>query len=714
MDIDDNKDCRILVSDDDPRLATSLQSLLSLHGHQVDIALGGQQAINLLKNGHYDILLLDLMMPDVNGHDVLRFMQDAAISTMAIVVSGETSINDISSALRNGAHDYLKKPYVPEELMTTISNAIRKKRLEDANKVMQSRLNRSEKLHRFLVNSSPDIIFILDEKGCFSFINNKIERLLHFNRNELLGRHFTTVVENEDLEKANYFFEHIHAPNDTHRSINIALKSHNGHHKKRHFELSMWPINESTELSNDTTYRYQIYGTAHDISEQIEAEEFINFQAYHDILTRLPNRSLFKDRLSVAITQAHRNSQKLAVMFIDLDRFKVINDSLGHTMGDRLLQAVSQRLLSCIRKGDTLSRFGGDEFTLLLPDVHGEEAAIHIAEKILDSVKEPFNIASHEIYVGASIGIAIFPDAGDNLDALIKNADIAMYRIKNSGKDGYQVFCQEMNSSLTQRHLLEQDLRKALQNGELEICYQPLIDAETELLHGVEALIRWNHPKHGRMSPAEFIPIAEDSRLIIEIDRHTLKKACGHITDLHKKGHTDLKLSVNLSPLMVEREDFVDHILGTLQATEFPPQCLELEITEGLLLSDRRDIVEKLVQLTETGISLAIDDFGTGYSSLSYLHKFPISTLKIDRSFIHSLRSNSEEACIVNAIVSMAHGLKMKIIAEGVEHISQLTYLKSLGCNIVQGYLFGEATSLDDLIRRYPLKQHSVSNLAAS
>jgi diguanylate cyclase (GGDEF)-like protein len=401
-------------------------------------------------------------------------------------------------------------------------------------------------------------------------------------------------------------------------------------------------------------------------------------------------------------------------MFIDLDRFKVINDSLGHTMGDRLLQAVSQRLLSCIRKGDTLSRFGGDEFTLLLPDVHGEEAAIHIAEKILDSVKEPFNIASHEIYVGASIGIAIFPDAGDNLDALIKNADIAMYRIKNSGKDGYQVFCQEMNSSLTQRHLLEQDLRKALQNGELEICYQPLIDAETELLHGVEALIRWNHPKHGRMSPAEFIPIAEDSRLIIEIDRHTLKKACGHITDLHKKGHTDLKLSVNLSPLMVEREDFVDHILGTLQATEFPPQCLELEITEGLLLSDRRDIVEKLVQLTETGISLAIDDFGTGYSSLSYLHKFPISTLKIDRSFIHSLRSNSEEACIVNAIVSMAHGLKMKIIAEGVEHISQLTYLKSLGCNIVQGYLFGEATSLDDLIRRYPLKQHSVSNLAAS
>ncbi len=705
---DTSKDCRILVVDDDRRLALSMQSLLKLHGLYADVAFGGQAAIEQLSSNHYDILLLDLAMPQVDGHAVLKHMQENALSTLAIVVSGETSIDDISRALRRGAHDYIKKPYVPEELLTTISNAIRKKRLEDANKLMQTRLNRSEKLHRFLVNSSPDIIFILDEKGCFSFVNNKIEALLKFGRAEMLGRHFTTIVEDDELEKARYFIDHVHSPNNSNRCINIALKVKDGATRKRHFELTMWSINESTELNSEARHRYEVYGTARDISEQIEAEDFINFQAYHDILTRLPNRSLFKDRLSVAITQATRNNEKLAVMFIDLDRFKIINDSLGHTMGDRLLQAVSQRLLACVRKGDTLSRFGGDEFTLLLLNIHNEDAAVQVAEKILESIKEPFVIAGHEIYIGASIGIAVFPDAGDNLDSLIKNADIAMYRIKNSGKDGSQVFSEEMNSTLTQRHSLEQDLRKALQNNELDICYQPLVDTDTARLHGVEALIRWNHPRYGRLAPAEFIPIAEDSRLIVEIDRHTLHQACQQIVDLHKRGHPALKLSVNLSPIMVEREDFVEHILGTLRETHFPADCLELEITEGLLLSDRRDIVDKLVQLTEAGISLAIDDFGTGFSSLSYLHKFPISTLKIDRSFIHSLSSNSEEACIVNAIVLMAHGLKMKIVAEGVEHDSQLRYLRSLGCNIVQGFLFGAAGSLEELIKRYPLEREPV------
>lgn len=703
----DERPGRVLVVDDDQRLAESLHDLLSLHGLTVDLVFGGQAAINRLRSVSYDVVLLDLVMPEVDGHQVLQFIQSAGIKTLAIVVSGESAVDHVSRALRQGAHDYIKKPYVADELMTTVSNAIRKKRLEDSHQDMQRRLSRSERLHRFLVNNSPDIIFILDQQGCFSFINSKVESLLGYRRSDLLGTHITSIVDAEDQEKARYFFEHAHTTNNSERAVNMALvsrASNASESRKRHFELTMSTISDDV-LEADVGHRYEIYGTARDISDQIEAEEFINFQAYHDILTRLPNRSLFKDRLSVAITQAHRNQEKLAVMFIDLDRFKVINDSLGHTMGDRLLQSVSQRLLSCVRKGDTLSRFGGDEFTLLLPDIKNDATALQVAEKMLESIKSPFDIAGHEIYIGASIGIAVYPDAGDDIEALIKNADIAMYRIKSTGKNGSILFNAEMNGSVTRRHSLEQDLRKALQNNELEICYQPLVDTVNTNLYGVEALIRWNHPRYGRLSPAEFIPIAEDSRLIVEIDRQTMREACLHVGALHQKGHPELSLSINLSPVMVEREDFVQHIFDTLQATGFPPQKLQLEITEGLLLNDRKDIVEKLLQLTRSGINLAIDDFGTGFSSLSYLHKFPINTLKIDRSFVQKLHSESEDACIVSAIVSMAQGLRMNIVAEGVEHMFQFNYLRSLGCNIVQGYLFGEATSLNDVVVRYPYGQ---------
>lgn len=710
---DNTKLGRVLIVDDDQRLAESLHSLLALHGYSVDLVFGGQAAIHRLGTANYDVVLLDLVMPEVDGHQVLRYMQSASIRALTIVVSGESAVDHVSRALRQGAHDYIKKPYVADELITTVNNAVRKKRLEDSHDEMQGRLAKSERLHRFLVNNSPDIIFILDQNGCFSFINNKVESLLGCRRSDLLGKHVTTIVDAEDQEKARYFFEHAHTSNDSEKAINMVLVSQSANvseSRKRHFELTMSTISDDDVLDAEGAHRYEIYGTARDISDQIEAEEFINFQAYHDILTRLPNRSLFKDRLSVAITQAHRNQEKLAVMFIDLDRFKVINDSLGHTMGDRLLQSVSQRLLSCVRKGDTLSRFGGDEFTLLLPDVKNESTALQVAEKMLESIKAPFDIAGHEIYIGASIGIAVYPDAGDDIEALIKNADIAMYRIKSSGKNGSILFNAEMNGSVTRRHSLEQDLRKAMQNNELEICYQPLVDTVNTNLYGVEALIRWNHPRYGRLSPAEFIPIAEDSRLIVEIDRQTMREACLHVGALHQKGHPDLGLSINLSPVMVEREDFVQQIFDTLQETAFPHKKLQLEITEGLLLNDRKDIVDKLLQLTRSGINLAIDDFGTGFSSLSYLHKFPINTLKIDRSFVQKLHNESEDACIVSAIVSMAQGLKMNIVAEGVEHMFQFNYLRSLGCNIVQGYLFGEATSLADVVVRYPYGKRLVTN----
>lgn len=687
---------RILLADDDPRLLDSLHGLLKLYGHTVEIALGGKEAIAKLNQQHYDLLLLDLRMPEISGHDVMQYMAEHSIGTMTVVVSGETSIDDISRALRNGAYDYLKKPYVPEELLATVNNAVTKKRLEDANRAMEARLNRSEKLHRCIVNNSPDIIYILDEQGCFSFLNSKIEQLLGYDRNELFGLPITSIIDDDDQEKARYFFEQAARSQRDSRSIEIALRSREPGQSKRYFELAVWPVNDAEDNPN-LSQRYRVYGTARDITDRMEAEAFINFQAYHDLLTRLPNRSLFKDRLNVALTQAARNNQRVAVMFIDLDRFKLINDSLGHTMGDRLLQVVSQRLLGCIRKGDTLSRFGGDEFTLLLHDTQGQQAVIQVAEKILESIKEPFRLGEHDIHIGASIGVAIYPEGGNTLDALIKNADIAMYRVKNTGKDGFHIFSHDMTVTATHRLMLEQDMRRALEHDEFDVCYQPQMDVMSEQMIGVEALVRWNHPSLGRLSPAEFIPIAEDSRLIIELDRLTLSKACRDMARLHANGQAHLKLSVNLSPLLLERSNFVDNILEILTREQFPAHLLELEITESLLMNDRPDVIEKLRRISAAGVQLAIDDFGTGYSSLSYLQKFPINTLKIDRSFIHAIKTGDEDACIVNAIISMALGLKLNIIAEGVENRVQLNYLRSLGCHAVQGYLFGEAVAITKL-----------------
>jgi diguanylate cyclase (GGDEF)-like protein/PAS domain S-box-containing protein len=684
-----NSDARILLTDDDPRMLDSLRSLLQLHDYQIDIAQGGEQAKEKLRNNHYDLLLLDLRMPDVTGHDVMRWMNKQHIQTMTIVVSGETSLDDISKALRQGAYDYLKKPYVPEELLATVNNAIRKKRLEDAHRQMQEQLNRSEKLHRFIVNNSPDIIFILDSEGRFSFLNSKVEEVLGFSREELMGKPISNLINEDDLEKANYFIKHSSRKSSRHQSIDICLKPKQSQRSKRHFEFSLWPIENNTSRR-----RYCLYGTAREITERLEAEAFINFQAYHDLLTRLPNRALFKDRLSVSITQVQRNNRHLAVMFIDLDRFKIVNDSLGHTMGDRLLQEVSKRLQKCIRKGDTLSRFGGDEFTLLLPDINSQKDATLVAEKILEHIKEPFQLSEHQIHVGASIGIATYPEAGEDMDTLIKHADIAMYRVKKTGKDGYRVFSDDLITRSTERLLLEQDMRKAIDNHEFEVCYQPQINIREQRICGVEALVRWDHPTLGRLPPSEFIPIAEDSQLIVELDRLTLRTACREMLIHHQQDLPDVQLSVNLSPIMIEKNGFVDGVLAILREENYPPHLLELEITENVLMNDNPEIIEKLMRLSDAGIRLALDDFGTGYSSLSYLQKFPLNTIKIDRSFINAIQDSQEEACIVNAIVSMAQGLKMSIVAEGVENYEQYRYLHSLDCEVVQGYLFGKATQL--------------------
>lgn len=698
----------ILVVDDEQRLVSVLEKLLVGEGYRVHTALGGMEACEKLLSHHYDLVLLDLKMGDMGGHEVMDFIAQNELDTATIVVSGESSFSAVSKALRRGAYDYLKKPYHPEELLRTVRSSLQKIMLEKAHASMQQKLKKSEELHRYIVNSSPDIVFMLDAKGRFSFLNNKIESLLGYKKAELVGKHYLDIIEDSDHDRAHYVFEEqLHKKHGT-WSSELKLRSRQSDHQSRHFEITVFPIESkvrTTDASPSTAKRIiGTYGTARDITERKEAEDFINFQAYHDLLTRLPNRALFKDRLNISLAQARRNKNKVAVMFLDLDRFKVVNDTLGHAMGDRLLQSVAHRLENCVRKCDTLSRFGGDEFTLLLPSVHSAEDVRKIAKKVIKVLKEPFNLGEHQAYVGVSIGIAMYPNGGETVDQLIQNADVAMYHVKRRGKDGYQFFSDTMAVSTSNRLSMERDIRNALENDEFQVYYQPKINTVTGRIVGVEALVRWQHPTRGLVLPNEFIPLAEETKIMPDINTWVLKTACREVKQWIDSGHADIRLSVNFSPLQVEHPKFVAQLLSALEETDFPPSNLEIELTENVIMNDLEQMTHKLNQLSEHGMSIAIDDFGTGYSSLNYLSKLPIHTLKVDQSFIKDIHDSMNEACIVNAIVSMAHGLKLNIVAEGVETRAQLDYLKSLGCQEIQGFYFGRAEPahfiLDMLNRR--------------
>ncbi|MEX0605466.1 MAG: EAL domain-containing protein [Marinobacter sp.] len=692
---------RILVADDDLRLLESLASLLEQQGYMVTQALGGKEACDQLSTRTFDLAMLDLRMPGMDGFEVMSHAAKVQPKCCIIVVSGESSFNAVSRALRRGAQDYIRKPFDPDEMLATLEAVLGRQSLVRAHADVQQRLEKSEALHRYIVNSSPDIVFMLDGEGRFCFVNSKIESLLGYNCEELHGKHFRHILDEQDVARGTYALRDSSITAENPRTLEVRLKTRGSQKANRHFEITAFPIDHETwPLAADFNGRTpgrkaRFYGTARDVTERKEAEAFINFQAYHDLLTRLPNRALFTDRLNLAITHARRSKQKLAVMFLDLDRFKVINDTLGHAMGDLLLQAVTQRLEHCIRKGDTLSRFGGDEFTLLLPAINHSDDARRIAKKLIDALKAPFQLGEHEVFVGVSIGIAIYPEAGMSLDQLIQNADIAMYHVKARGKDGYRFYSESMSIDTANRLSLERDLRQALENNELRVYYQPQVCANSGRIVGLEALVRWQHPERGLLYPRDFLPLAEETKLIVELSEQVLSQACRQVNEWILDGNKNLRLAVNLSPIQVEHPRFVEHLTRQLKTEGFPAKNLEIEITENVIMNDLEQISQKLRQLADLGVRIAIDDFGTGYSSLNYLHHLPIHTLKVDQSFVRAIRNGEDGACIVNAIVAMAHGLKLDIIAEGVETDAQLAYLRGLGCHQVQGFFYGPAQPAD-------------------
>ncbi|MES9834126.1 MAG: EAL domain-containing protein [Candidatus Thiodiazotropha sp. DIVDIV] len=682
---------RILIADDEPRARASLKELLRFSGHEITLAESGREAIELLDSSSFDLILLDLNMPDLNGHKVMEHISLESIDCDIIVISGEATFDHASLALRKGAQDFLRKPYEPAELLRTISNTLDRRRLQIENKQISQRLNESESLHKFIVNNSPDMIYLLDQEGRFAFINERVETLLGYLPKEMIGQHFSKLVFEEDINQAHFTFNERRTGDRATRSTELRLncKINEG---PRYFESRTVPIELSSigiyALDNDNQKSFiGTYGVARDITERKQAEELIKYQLYHDLLTNLPNRTLFRDRLNMAMAQSKRSGKKLVVMYLDMDRFKIINDSLGHFVGDELLKLVGQRLRSELREADTLARVGGDEFNLLIPEINDVQEARNLAEKILRLTSEPFYIKSEEIFISFSIGISVYPGDGDTKDALIKNADIAMYKVKNTGKNGYAFYSEQMKSHFSASLDIENGLRKAISTDELCLYYQPQYDMRENKIVGVEALVRWQHPVKGIIQPNEFINVAEESGLIIPLGEWVMRKACEDMQRWQTEENITLSLSVNISVQQLEMDQFVNKTLAIIKRHNLPRNVLELEITEHAIMQDMEKAIETLSRLSHKGIRIAIDDFGTGYSSLGYLQSLPINTLKMDRSFVEGIKSKGDNS-IVTAIISMARGLNLDLIAEGVESQTQIDQLNLAGCHLAQGFFY--------------------------
>lgn len=438
-----------------------------------------------------------------------------------------------------------------------------------------------------------------------------------------------------------------------------------------------------------------------DISERKAIEKKIEFLAHHDHLTGLPNRILLKDRVEQAIAHAQRNHSKMALLFLDLDGFKRINDSLGHSVGDEVLQSVSSRLRECLRKTDTVSRQGGDEFILILSDITDTKAVIvPIVKKLLQEFQKPFCVDNHILSTSVSIGIALCPDDGETFESLLQKADTAMYKAKELGRNTYCFYTDRMNADMTEQLQLQSDLFRAVENNEFVLHYQPQIDLKQNRITGVEALIRWHHPYLGILPPMKFIPMAESSGLIVSIGQWVIEEACRQAFDWHRRG-LGIGVAVNISPIQFKRGDLESVVREALAASGLPPENLELELTESVMMHDTENTLQTVCRLKEIGVQLSIDDFGTGYSSLAYLKRFAVDKLKIDQSFVRDICNDYEDAIIVKTIIQMAKSLNLKTIAEGVENEEVLNVIEGYGCDAVQGYHFAKPMGAGEFEKYY-------------
>lgn len=684
----------ILIVDDEVRFRTAYASLLADRQRVIDEAANGQEALAKLRDGKFDLVILDLKLPDISGLEIMEWLTAKKIDTSVIVFSADKSINSAIHALRHRAFEFLRKDCDPDDMMLAVERALKQRQRDKEHALIAAQLKHSERLHRFLVDQSPDIIFTLNRDGMFTFMNSRVYSLLGYEPEELIGQHYSCIVDPRDHVHVQYAFNERRIGPRATSNQEVRFRRKPAAQKKRSDVvvtaiLSSQGVYEASDSSQPGCF-LGTSGVARDISERKKAEETITFQAFHDLLTKLPNRTLFVDRLEMAIAQASRRKEKLAVMFLDLDRFKLVNDTYGHPVGDQLLREFATRVRKCLRTGDTLARQGGDEFTALLPSLTNNDDINIVAHKILSELRKPFEVADTQFLATASIGIAVFPDDAGSAEELIRCADMAMYQVKGQGKNGYAAFQPHMHAACLDRLSVEHDLREAVKAGDqFELYFQPQIDSLTGKAIGIEALIRWRHPREGMIGPDLFIPIAEETGLIVALSDWVLRNACAQLAALRKMGFDQLRLGVNLSPREFDRSDLLERIQIPLDDFQIPPDALEIEITESLLMKDVESIVARVKRLRGTGVHISIDDFGTRYSSLNYLRRFSVSRIKIDQAFVRDLGTSQDSYAIIQAIVGIARNFNLHVMVEGVETEQQLAILRQLGCNEMQGYFFG-------------------------
>jgi len=700
----------VLIVDDTPAKLAALGAIVSGMGMELEIvtATSGEQALRQLLKRDFAVILLDVNMPIMSGFETATLIRSRPRSehTPIIFVTAEANSEaERISGYTLGAVDFIYSPIIPEILRAKVrvfvglfylqrQALLHNEHLENIvaqrtaalteeiaeRKQAEEIVRQSKRQYESLLNTIDGIVWEAGAQNLqFTFVSKQAERILGY-------------PPQAWLDEPNFWKDHIHPDDQEHV---LAYCQQQTNQKKTHqFDYRMLTADGRTIwlrdyvsviVENDQAVKLQ--GVMIDITERKRAEDRLSYLAHNDDLTGLPNRVLFSDRLKQAMIEAVRHERLVAVVLLDLDHFKNVNDTLGHEVGDQALKQVAERLLCAVRSGDTVARLSGDEFALVLADMAHVDDAARVAQKIFDAFAQPFRIAGRDLFMGASIGITIFPFDTHDVGELLSNADIAMYRAKDLGRNTYQFYTVEMTTKAANVLAMGNELRQGLERGEFFLHYQPIVDGDGNIL-GAEALLRWQHGRHGLISPAQFIPLAEETGLILPIGEWVLRQACAQAHAWRKPDGALFHMAVNISPRQFKHSGLMQTIETILKETGLDPRSLDIEITEGVLMQQATLTQELFHQLSGLGVSFSMDDFGTGYSSLSYLKRFPINYLKIDQSFTRDITTDMSDATIVKAIISMAHGLGIKTIAEGVETKEQQAFLLEHGCDMMQGYYF--------------------------
>ncbi len=688
----------VLIVDDDQMMRLLSRQAMMASGFEVAEAEDGLQALDSIKQRKPDLVLLDVTMPNLDGFAVCRELSknEDTQRIPVIMLTGLEDAQSISSAYEAGATDFIIKPINWHILIQRVQQVLRASEASSALRTSQARLEHAQRiahLGNWEWDTDSDIIHGSDEACRIFGIEPGLKLTLSLVEAAIPTEDYARVTNGiRQLVKygVSLFLEHqIRRPNG---DIRIAQQQ------------------AEIFLKKGNRVR-RIVGTIRDITTERQTEEHIRRLAFYDSLTGLPNRRMFHERLATALALANRKGAQVAILFLDLDRFKRINDTLGHAVGDAFLLETATRLKALVRRRDVvgssgnerdedlIARLGGDEFTIMFSDFRNTLNLAKVAQRILNIIKKPVTIDGHEIFSSVSIGIALFPGDGTDLDTLLKNADTAMFHAKSSGRGRYQYYSNEMNASSLAKLALETELRQAIDRNEFVLHFQPKLDMISNQIVSVEALVRWQHPQRGLVYPGEFIALAEETGMIMELGRIVIEQACLQFSHWRESGIELASIAVNLSPVQFRRSDLVEQIAAILEQTSVSPGNLELEITEGAVMHSEETAIELMRRLKALGIRLTMDDFGIGYSSLSFLTRFPIDHLKIDRSFVSDLPQNQEKAAVVRAIIAMAHSLNLTTIAEGVETREQALFLHSTGCDQFQGFLFSRAVPAPSLAR---------------